>query len=381
MKWIFFIAFPGAILGLNLFLAWAAWRLFSPHKKLQIAAAGTSVAVLVLFALSFLGFLMRAQDNVFFAFAWEFLAFAVVPMIYLAIWALAGTLIVKIFSKLSRFKIHFAVAGVLLVAAVCTYGFWKFENPRVVHLIWNPETRELTQISGKPKLHARMRIVATADWHLGTRISRERTEKFVRLVNAQNPDLLLIAGDLIDGRIEPVEAEKLDEIMREIHAPLGVFASFGNHEYFGDIPRQKAFFKRANVRLLQDESVLVDDGAGTQIRLVGRDDAINRFRLPLKNLLERKPAEMRENTPTLVLDHQPKGASEAAVAGADFVFSGHTHAGQLWPGTWLVSLFNPHVHGIWRERETLGYVTSGIGLWHIPYRIGSQSELVVIYVE
>lgn len=381
MKWVFFIAFPGSILGLNLFLAWALWRFFSPNKKMQRAAAGSALAALVLFALSFLGFLMQAQDNAFFAFTWEFLAFGVVPMIYLSLWALAGTVVVKCVPSLSRFKNVFAVAGILLVAASCFYGFWRFENPRVTYLIWKPETRELVQISDKPKLHAKMRIVATADWHLGTRIGRERAEKFVRLINEQNPDLVVIAGDLIDGRIEPVEAEKSEEILRELRAPLGVFFSFGNHEYFGNIPRQKAFLKRAGVRLLQDESALVESCDGMQLCLIGRDDATNRFRASIKNLLERKPAGMREDTPTFVLDHQPKGAAEAADAEADFVFSGHTHAGQLWPGTWLVGLFNAYVHGIWRDRETLGYVTSGLGLWHIPYRIGSFSELVVIYIE
>lgn len=381
MKWIFFIAFPGCVLGLNLFLAWAVWRFFAPHKKLQIAGAGTALATLAVFALSFLGFLMQAQDNAFFAFAWEFLAFAVIPMIYLALWALAGTILTKIFPKLSRFKYGFSGTGVFLVAALCVYGFWKFENPRVVYLIWNPEMRSLVELSGPVKLEPRMRIVATADWHLGTRIGRERCEKFVRLVNAQNPDLVVIAGDLIDGRIEPVEAARSDEIMRKIRAPLGVFSVLGNHEYFGDIPRQKAFFKRAGVRLLQEESALVDNGAGTRICLVGRDDAINPLRSPLKALLSRKPAGTPENTPTFVLDHQPKASTEAAEAGADFVFSGHTHAGQVWPGTWLVDCFNPHVHGIWRENETLGYVTSGLGLWHIPYRIGSCSELLVILVK
>lgn len=376
MKWVFFIAFPGAILGLNLFLAWAAWRFFAPNRKRQIIGAGTMLGALVLFALSFLGFLMRAQDNAFFGFAWEFLAFGVIPMIYLSLWALAGTVLAKIFPALSRFKKSFAGTGILLVAAVCAYGFWKFENPQVTYLLWKPETRELVQISNQPKLAAKMRIVATADWHLGTRINRARTEKFVRLVNAQNPDLVVIAGDLIDGRIEPVEAAHSDEAMRKIRAPLGVFSVLGNHEYFGNLPREKAFFKRAGVRLLQDKSVLIDNGTGTQVRLVGRDDATNRFRAPLKNLL----AGAGSDAPVFVLDHQPKGAAEAADAGADFVFSGHTHAGQVWPGTWLVGLFNAYVHGIWRQRETLGYVSSGLGLWHIPYRIGSQSELVVILI-
>lgn len=381
MKWVFFIAFPACILGLNLFLAWAVWRFFAPHKRAQFIGAGAVLGMLLIFALSFLGFLMYAQSNAFFAFAWEFLAFAVVPMIYLALWALAGTLAWKIFPKLARFKNAFAGIGVALVALVCAYGFWKFENPRVTYLVWNPATRKLSEFSGPLKLQTRMRIVATADWHLGTRIHRARTEKFVRLVNEQHPDLVLIAGDLIDGHIEPVEAARLEEVLQEIRAPLGVFSALGNHEYFGDMPRQKAFFKRAGVRLLQDESCLVEDVAGTQICLVGRDDAVNPLRSPLKSVLDRKPANMRADTPVLVLDHQPKGAAEAVGAGADFVFSGHTHAGQLWPGTWLVNWFNPYVYGIWRDGETLGYVSSGLGLWHLPYRIGSHSELVVIDVE
>lgn len=378
--WIFFIALPASILGLNLFLAWAAWKLFAPRKKLQIAAAGTALATLLIFAVSFVGFLLRAHENPVFAFAWEFLAFVLVPVVYLALWALAGTLLGKIFPKLVRFKFAFAGTGVAVVFAACIYGFWKFENPRVTYLVWNTETRELFHVPEKPKPAPKMRIVATADWHLGSRIERVRTKNFVELVNAQDPDVVVISGDLIDGRIEPVESAKLDEILREIDAPLGVFAVLGNHEYFGDLAREKAFIRRAGIRLLCDEHVLVNDGEGTKILFVGRDDATNRARTSLSRLFEKLPVSATEEIAVFVLDHQPKGSQEAVSAGANFVFSGHTHAGQLWPATWLVGLFNPYVHGTWSKAGTCGYVTSGLGLWHIPYRIGSYSKLVVIDV-
>lgn len=380
--WIFLIALPATVFGLNLFLAWAAWRLFAPRKKIQFAAAGTALAVLAIFAASFLGFLLRAQNNAFFSFTWEFLAWALVPVIYLALWALAGTLAAKIFPPLARFKFAFAGTGAVFVAAVCAFGFLKFENPRITHLAWFPESGKLVpanEISAGEK-SAKLRIVATADWHLGTRISRSRAEKFVALINAQKPDIVFIAGDLIDGDIEPVETAWLDEILRELRAPLGVFAVLGNHEYFGDLPREKDFIRRANIRLLQDSVALISAENGAQIFLVGRDDATNRSRAPLKNLFGKIPAGTPNSAPVFVLDHQPKGAREAVDCGADFVFSGHTHAGQLWPATWLVGFFNPHVFGTWREAGTAGYVTSGIGLWHIPYRIGSVSELVVIDV-
>jgi len=378
MKWIFFIALPGAILGLNLFLVWATWRFFSPRRKLQIATAGTVIAALVLFALSFVGFLVRAHDNAFFAFAWDFLAFAVVPMIYLALWALAGTIFAKIFPKFSRFKTSFAVAGVAVVALVCVYGFWKFEHPKTVYYLWNPVTAEFFEnATGTTEKGAgvKLRIVATADWHLGERIDRSRAENFVRLVNAQNPDFVAICGDLIDGRIEPCEAEKMDEVLRGIRAPFGVFASLGNHEYFGNISRDKDFIERANIRLLVDEAVNVDE----KILLVGRDDATNRSRATAENLLA--TAREKNRLPVLVLDHQPRDAATLSSAGADLVFCGHTHDGQLWPATWLVRLFHRYVNGAYvSDAGTPIFVTSGIGLWHIPYRVGCRSELVVIDV-
>lgn len=380
MKLIFFIALPASIFGLNLFLAWAAWRFFAPHKKWQFAASGAVVVAMALFALSFVGFLARAQDNAFFAFSWDFLAFAVVPMVYLALWALAGTLAAKIFPKISKFKKVFAVVGVALVALVCAHGFWKFEHPKTVYFQWNPATGEFfenaTGTSEKGDA-VKLRIVATADWHIGDRIGRSRAENFVRLVNAQNPDAVVICGDLIDNRIEPCEEGKIDEVLREIRAPLGVFASLGNHEYFGDLSRDKSFIQRSNIRLLVDDSVNVDG----KILIVGRDDATNRSRASAENLIATARKKSDGNVPVLALDHQPRDADALSSSGANLVFCGHTHDGQLWPVTWIVHLFHRYVNGAYVSAAgTPIFVTSGIGLWHIPYRVGCRSELVVIDV-
>lgn len=379
MKWVFFIALPGAVFALNLFLAWAAWRFFSRRKLLRLAGTGAALISLALFALSFVGFLLRAQSNPFFAFAWDFLAFAVVPMIYLSLWALAGTLAAKFFPRLARFENIFAGTGVALVAAVCIHGYWKFEHPRVTRLAWNTAENSLREIDAGTALSdgRKMRIVATADWHLGTRVTRSRAENFVKLVNAQNPDLVLIAGDLIDALLEPVEREKTDEVLREIRAPLGVFAALGNHEYFGDVPRDKDFIRRSGMRLLQDSAALVESSSGAKIALVGRDDASNRSRASAADALS---AGKTFGAPLFVMDHQPSDVPALAAAGADFVFCGHTHAGQLWPATWIVHLFHRYVFGLYRADSANVYVTSGIGLWHIPYRIGCASELVVIDV-
>lgn len=436
--WVLILTVPLTILGLNAFLAFAAWKLFAPRRKLQIAAAGTALAGTALFALALVGFVRRLHDSAFFGFAWEYFGHAFVPVSYLALLAAAGMLAGKFFPKTRRFKFHFAAISVALVALACGIGFWKFEHPRVTHLAWFPAqnrveffseetekrlagtidaagagTMDANGAAGAPT--RKMRIVATADWHIGTRIDRSRAEKFVRLVNAQNPDVVLIAGDLIDGPIAPLENERIDEVLRALRAPFGVIATLGNHEYYGNLARDKKFIRISDIRLLLDGNALIDAGNGFKICFVGRDDATHRARKPAAKIVtaartqlsavektgvetEKTGAEtnagtqensvaQRENAsadaqkiPIFLLDHQPNGADEDVAAGADFVFCGHTHDGQFWPATWLVYLFNRYVNGLYFAAGTPIFVTSGIGLWHIPFRIGSSSELVVIDV-
>lgn len=378
---IFFVALPCSIFLLGIFLARSAWKIFSPKKFLQIPALALVVATLVIFLYAFLGFLARDYDSALFAFSWNFFAFAVVPLVYLSLWALAGTLAGKIFPRLGRFKFAFAGTGVALVAAVCIFGFLKFENPETHFVIWDSATARAIDCGNAEKSldgkTPRLRLVATADWHLGERIGRSRAENFVALVNAQNPDAVVIAGDFFDSRIEPVEAEKIDEVLREIRAPQGVFATFGNHEYFGNLPRIEKFLQCANIRVLRDETATLAGKNGENVLTVfGRDDATNKFRVPAQNLL----AQKTPGVPALVLDHQPREADALAAAGADFVFCGHTHGGQFFPATQIVHFFNRYVSGLYFSAGKPIFVTTGLGLWHIPYRIGCAAELVVIDV-
>lgn len=401
--WVFILVVPAIFLTLSLFLALVAWKLFAPRRKLQIAATGAALVVFALIVLAFFGFALRGSDSRLLAFAWSFFGYAVAPLIYLDLLAAAALIAGKIFPRARRFKLHCATGAALLVAAVCIHGFWKFAHPQTTFLAWNiaenraeivpAETANAPTRAGTRK----MRIVATADWHLGKLLDRARAEQFVALVNAQNPDLVLVVGDLIDADVAPLEDAQTDEILRQIRAPLGVLATLGNHEYYGNLARDKKFIRRSNMRLLLDNSALVDGGNGTKILFVGRDDATNRARRPISKILAAAGTEFSdiaetpetaetaesvpEKIPIFVLDHQPKEADAAVAAGANFVFCGHTHDGQFWPVTWLVHLFHKYVSGLYTtDAGTPIYVTFGLGLWHIPYRVGSHSELVVIDV-
>lgn len=215
-----------------------------------------------------------------------------------------------------------------------------------------------------------LRIVAISDLHLGYTIGREELARWVEQINAERPDLILIAGDIIDDATEPVLSEGSHHVLADLYAPLGVYACLGNHEYFTDRSASEELLRDAGIRLLIDQAVLVD----SSFYIVGRDDAMNNSRQTISSLIQ----GLDSTKPIFLLDHQPRHLEQPEAAGVDLQISGHTHAGQVWPISWGVKAIYEQSHGYLRKGNTHFYVTSGIGLWGGKFRLGTQSEYVVI---
>lgn len=213
-----------------------------------------------------------------------------------------------------------------------------------------------------------LKIVGLSDLHLGYTIGRDELKGWVDLVNAEKPDLVLIAGDIVDGDVRPVVADAMAEVLNQIEAPI--YACLGNHEYIGGEAQQRQFLSQTKVQLLRDSAVLVDDA----FYIIGRDDETNGARKSLQQLT----AGLDPTKPILLLDHQPHHLEQAERAGIDFQLSGHTHRGQVFPINLIVDGMYEQSHGYHRRGKTQYYVSSGIGLWGGKYRIGTQSEYVVI---
>ena len=211
-----------------------------------------------------------------------------------------------------------------------------------------------------------LRIVMTSDWHLGYHNRRRELARWVDLINAERPDLILIAGDLIDHHIHPLLAEGMDQELRRLSAP--VYACLGNHEYLSGEPRAEKFLRDAGVRLLRDSVAHVGP-----IDVIGRDDRSNPGRRPLTSLM----ADVRPGAYTILLDHQPYHLEEAEAAGVDFELAGHTHHGQVWPGNWITDALYECAFGEHRRGRTRYYVSSGLGIWGAKFRIATRSEYVV----
>jgi len=260
-----------------------------------------------------------------------------------------------------------ALAIFILIFGIFLYGNLHYYNKVRVPL-------ELTTTKPLPKAY---KVVMASDLHLGYHNPRKELARWVDMINAEHPDFILIAGDIIDGSMRPLMEERMAEEFRRLKAP--VYACLGNHEYFSGAPEARHFYEDAGIRLLIDEAAVIDSA----IVIIGRDDRMNRRRKPLKDLMASANCQSSiANCQlfTILLDHQPYDLDRTEAAGIDFQLSGHTHRGQVWPISWITDHIYECSWGSHQRGNTRYYVTSGIGIWGGKFRIGSQSEYVVATV-
>ncbi len=213
-----------------------------------------------------------------------------------------------------------------------------------------------------------LKIVAASDLHLGYNIGARELSRWVSLINAERPDAVVFAGDVIDNNVRPLLERDMASILRRIEAP--VYAVPGNHEYIAGIAPSLDFLRQAGITVLRDS---VAEFGG--LLIAGRDDRRNRGRMPLGELL----ASRAPGQPVLLLDHQPHDLQQAVGQSVTLQISGHTHHGQVWPFNWVTDRIYELAYGPQRRGGTQFYVTSGLGLWGGKFRLGTRSEYVVIF--
>lgn len=245
------------------------------------------------------------------------------------------------------------VLGVLLVG-IFVYGNIHYNNK---------VREELTLTTDKP-LQKELKMVMISDMHIGYHNRRSELARWVDLLNAEHADMILVAGDIIDGSMRPLMEERMAEEFRRLNAP--VYACLGNHEYYAGDRDAEQFYRDAGIHLLRDSVAMVNG-----IAIIGRDDRTNVGRKSVKELAVR-------GAYTILLDHQPYHLERTEAAGVDFQFSGHTHYGQVWPISWITDAIYECAFGAYQRGNTRYYVSSGLGIWGGKFRIGTRSEYVVV---
>lgn len=254
------------------------------------------------------------------------------------------------------------IVGILLLA-----GHINAVLPRVKTL----ELAVPKRVEGMKTLN----IVAASDIHLGTIVGRNRFDHIVEMINSLNPDVVLLAGDIVDEDLAPVIKQNLGETLRNIKPKYGVYAITGNHEYIGGVEAACAYLKEHNVVVLRDQVVKINGS----FFLVGREDrSYNRRSGRSRKTLEELMTGVDRSYPVILMDHQPFRLNEAVSQGVDLQLSGHTHHGQLWPVNYIIQAIFEVGWGYQKLGNTHVYVSNGVGTWGPPVRIGNRPEIVNI---
>lgn len=281
-----------------------------------------------------------------------------------------------------------SIGSVVVACAVatCLYGIFNARNIKV-----NEYSVTVNKSCGSDK---HLKAVLVADLHIGYAIGVDHITNMVEKINQRDADIVIIAGDIFDNSYDGMDdPEGIKAQLKSIKSKYGVYAVYGNHDIDEKIlmgftfdwggkqlhsEKMTNFMKECNIKLINDESVLIND----EFYLVGRRDTDkpgteDGSRAEISELTK----DLDKTKPIFVLSHEPDELQKTADAGADIDFSGHTHDGQLFPGNLTIGLFWENPCGMIKKDNMYSIVTSGVGVYGTFMRVGTDAEICSVDID
>jgi predicted MPP superfamily phosphohydrolase len=229
------------------------------------------------------------------------------------------------------------------------------------------------------KLGRPLRIAVLSDIHFGSLVSSADLNVMSRQVNELNPDVILLAGDIIDNSLNLIRKTPFVDQISQLEARYGVYGVLGNHEYANADPDETIeLFEQAGIRMLKDQTVKIADS----FYLAGRNEKRSEFSGLLGQLTPYELVSgLDHEMPVILMQHQPNDLPAIDLAGVDVSVAGHTHRGQMFPLNLLSRKKYEHSFGHQRIGKLQNVVSSGYGTWGPPIRLGSRSEIVLLEIE
>jgi len=284
-------------------------------------------------------------------------------MFFLLAWAAWG---VARLSVLRSEPTAFGYAVVTLACLYTAYGVWNAYHPR---------TNDISvRIKNLPPEWRGKKVVQLSDVHLGRVLGAGFLEGLVERINAENPSVVFITGDLfdgIDGRLD-----KLVGPLNGLRAPLGIYYVTGNHETYLGVDRAYAAIKKTQVRILAEEMVVING-----LQIVGISYPERGFSKDLVEVIRKIP-NFNPRMPSILLYHSPTQIEQAKALGISVQLSGHTHKGQIFPIQFISRLiYKKYYNGLHVEGAYTIYTSSGAGTWGPTMRTGNHPEIAIIHLE
>lgn len=264
-------------------------------------------------------------------------------------------------------KVIAFIAALAVFFTTMVIGHRNVRYPRVMYQKYT--VKRLVPEGAQPE--KRMRLVFFSDLHIGEAMTPDYIARAVKLIQDQQPDLILCGGDFIDHRAVYAYDPRVMASLRSLHAPLGVYYVLGNHEYRDDLEANIRWVSEVGGTLLRDSIAFPGDGPLT---LIGRDDWVNGNRKPFE-VIANEADPLRG--PVVLMEHTPASIDSIGDSPVDLILCGHTHGGQIWPGQLMVWWRYGMVSGTRLVGEREVCISSGIGSAGATYRVGTRSEIRV----
>lgn len=285
-------------------------------------------------------------------------------LFYLSLAAIVYFLVSFVYVTLGR-NLDLTSFGQGLVAVALVVSVYGLVNANVIGA-----TYYAVVLKNLPSVWQNKKIVWVSDIHLGQIRSKSFSEKIVQAINQENPELVVIGGDVFDG--DKTNLNKQMESFSKIKSVQGTYFITGNHEEFSDKRQFLEAIKKVGIKVLNNEVV---DLAGLNLLGVDYQESTNRKKYQeVLGMLN-----YNRNQPTILLKHVPDELGTAEAQGIDLQISGHAHLAQIWPLSILTRLvYGKYDYGLHDFGQMQVITSSGVGTWGPPLKVGSKPEIVVI---
>ena len=357
------------------YLGWRAGQVLGP--RLRRVFWGLLVLIFVLFSIALLihrrfeaDWMSAVMNGSVYIFFSTMYATAVVVGVNILRYIDARTL--KLYAS-ARPAVKQGAKVVAFIATLAVFfttmviGHRNVRYPRVMYQKYT--VKRLVPEGAQPE--KRMRLVFFSDLHIGEAMTPDYIARAVKLIQDQQPDLILCGGDFIDHRAVYAYDPRVMASLRSLHAPLGVYYVLGNHEYRDDLEANIRWVSEVGGTLLRDSIAFPGNGPLT---LIGRDDYVNGNRKPFE-VIANEADPLRG--PVVLMEHTPASIDSIGDSPVDLILCGHTHGGQIWPGQLMVWWRYGMVSGTRPVGEREVCISSGIGSAGATYRVGTRSEIRV----